>query len=64
MNDNARWTPTENATPPDKSEVVVITASGDERRLYFERGLWFLPDRSMYCYFVPTFWRLKEAADG
>jgi hypothetical protein len=61
VNEDRRWTPTSEGTPPNKSEVIAIAPSGDERPLYFENGLWFLPDRSMYVYFVPTFWRPKES---
>ena len=34
-----------------------MTESGDERELIFENGLWWLPDRSMYVYFTPKYWK-------
>lgn len=44
--------------PEDGATCIVITASGDERTLIFEKGMWWLPDRSMYVYFTPVFWRM------
>lgn len=52
-----RWTAVASATPESGSLVEVITPGGDQRELIYESGLWFLPDRSMYVYFVPAFWR-------
>ena len=51
------WTPTTDRLPDDGTLVEVITPGGDQRSLVYSNGLWFLPDRSMYVYFVPTFWR-------
>lgn len=45
------------AMPMDGTLCEVITESGDVRNLFYERGLWWLPDRSMYVYFTPTHWR-------
>lgn len=58
-----KWTPYYDADastynrPDDGQRCMVITESGDERELIFDRGLWYLPDRSMYVYFQPVFWR-------
>lgn len=53
-----QWTPVTRTTlPPDGQRVEVITPGGDQRTLIYSSGLWWLPDRSMYCYFTPTFWR-------
>lgn len=55
---NATWTPVAaESLPPSGTDVEVITPGGDQRSLYYESGLWFLPDRSMYVYFVPAYWR-------
>lgn len=51
------WTHVSEAQPADGQAVEVITPGGDQRDLVYERGLWWLPDRSMYVYFVPSFWR-------
>lgn len=51
------WTQVAEALPADGTAVEVITPGGDQRPLIYDRGLWWLPDRSMYCYFTPTFWR-------
>lgn len=52
-----QWWSVQSGFPTPGREVAVITESGDERRLIFESGLWWLPDRSMYVYFTPTMWR-------
>lgn len=52
------WTPTENKLPEDNTPCRVITPSGDECDLTFYRGLWFLPDMSMYVYFTPVYWKV------
>lgn len=57
---HTRWTPTEQARPVEGRACVVITEGGDERELVFQSNLWFLPDRSMYVYFTPVFWRYAE----
>lgn len=55
---NVTWTPVAaDSMPPNGAAVEVITPGGDQRPLIFKSGLWWLPDMSMYCYFVPTFWR-------
>lgn len=54
----ADWTPvTAETLPPDGAAVEVITPGGEQRELGYSSGLWWLPDRSMYVYFVPTYWR-------
>lgn len=51
------WTRTETRLPEDGTAVRAISPSGLEDDFWFERGLWFFPDRSMYVYYVPLFWR-------
>lgn len=53
------WNPIA-VTPPTGVLLDVITPGGDERQLIFERRLWWLPDRAMYVYFVPTHWRRAD----
>lgn len=49
---------TDRSTYPPEGEIVkVITASGDERELILQDGLFWLPNMSMYVYFVPEFWK-------
>lgn len=60
----ADWTPIDGDVPPEGELLDVITPSGDQRQLIYESGLWFLPDRSMYVYFVPAFWRRLLPAPG
>lgn len=52
-----RWNHVPDTLPEDGQEVEVVTESGDQRRLVYERRLWWLPDRSMYVYFTPILWR-------
>lgn len=57
--DRASWTRVATGSlPPEGVLLDVITPGGDERQLITKSGLWWLPDMSMYCYFVPTFWRV------
>lgn len=57
-----RWTPVgpDDEDAPAGELVTVITPGGDERDLIRQGRLWFLPDKSMYVYFTPVFWRPKE----
>lgn len=52
------WNRTDSGFPPDGVEVLTMDSGGHVQRLVYERNLWFLPDRSMYVYFVPLMWRL------
>lgn len=52
------WTPISDGRPPEGVLVDVITETGDERQLIYASNLWWVPDRSMYVYFTPVFWRL------
>lgn len=54
------WTPVDRELPPFGSAVEVITVSGYQCRVIFDRNLWWLPDRSMYCYIDVRFWRLAD----
>lgn len=53
------WTPGNvvEEKPEEGEEVEVITPGGDQRNLVWSRGMWWLPDMSMYVYFRPAFWR-------
>lgn len=53
----ATWTPPSAQLPADGMRCEVITESGDQRELIYDRNLWWLPDHSMYVYFTPRFWR-------
>ena len=54
MND---WTPTARELPPNGAEVEAMDGGGHIQRLVRDGNLWWFPDRSMYVYFVPQFWR-------
>ena len=55
------WRSVENDPPPDKTVVDTIIADdcdGHNRQELKRSGrLWFIPDGSMYVYYVPTHWR-------
>lgn len=51
------WTPTERALPPDGQEVLTMGEHGTVQTLVRDGNLWFFPDRSMYVYYTPKFWR-------
>jgi hypothetical protein len=54
----AEWTYTTDKLPPE-GRVVTVLNGNIEQTLVFERGLWWVPDRSMYVYFTPKLWRLS-----
>jgi hypothetical protein len=57
MNQITEWTPVAEQRPANGQRVEVITPGGDQRELIYDSNLWWLTDRSMYCYFTPTYWR-------
>lgn len=59
MSQTTEWTRVADVRPADGQTVEVITPGGVQRTLIYDRNLWWLPDRSMYCYFTPTFWRVR-----
>ena len=48
---------TQYRTPDYNTKCEVITPGGETRELIYDMGLWWLPDKSMYVYFTPTYWR-------
>lgn len=52
------WTRTSEQLPEEGVEVDAMDSGGHVRRLVYENNLWWFPDRSMYVYFVPGFWRM------
>lgn len=51
------WNRVDVTTPPEGEVVRVLTETGSETELAFYRGLWYLPDMSMYVYYAPMFWK-------
>lgn len=49
------WIETEYRLPP--AGVVVQVYENNGAKLIYDRGLWWLPDRSMYVYYFPKWWR-------
>jgi hypothetical protein len=37
-----------------------MNSAGQVTKLKVMRGLWFVPDGSMYVYYTPTFWQPIE----
>jgi hypothetical protein len=54
---SANWVPTEDRLPEQGVEVDAMDSGGNVQRLVLESNLWWFPDRSMYVYFTPKFWR-------
>lgn len=54
----ADWKVTADEWPEEGVEVDSMDSGGHVQRLVYERGLWWLPDRSMYVYYRPTMWRM------
>jgi hypothetical protein len=57
---NSNWTRWSDEHPVPDTSVEVITETGMQASYYYHRGLLFLPDRSMYAYVQPEFWRYVE----
>lgn len=56
------WNRTASDLLPEQGVGVdAMDSGGHVQRLVFEKGLWWFPDRSMYVYFTPLFWRAPEA---
>lgn len=53
------WTPTEKQLPPKGEVVLAMDSGGHVQELVYESRLWWFPNRSMYVYFTPKFWRRK-----
>ena len=49
------WRSVVSDPPPEGVKVQVANNGG--ALLVRERGLWWLPDRSMYVYYSPEWWR-------
>lgn len=50
------WYKTTDVVPPDKTMIEVFH-KGEQFRLWFDSGLFFLEDKSMYIYYLPEYWR-------
>lgn len=51
---------TEDKLPENGVVVETIGPGGCVQDLKREGGLWWVPDGSMYVYYVPVMWRDKE----
>lgn len=51
------WSKTSERRPEEGVVVKAMDSGGHVQDLVYEKGLWWFPDRSMYVYFTPTFWR-------
>ena len=60
-----QWIETRQERPRDGVvvETKIHDANGikNELNLKLRDGLWWFPDGSMYCYYVPTHWRYADA---
>ena len=56
------WKSPKYETPPDGVVVNTMNSGGQVSQLKVMRGLWFVPDGSMYVYYTPTFWQTIEEA--
>lgn len=52
------WTCIDNAFPPEKALIDAMRSDGEVVRLRFSKGLFWFEDMSMYCYYVPRYWRV------
>lgn len=54
-----KWYKPAEKKPEDGSAVKWIDSVGLVHEGYFEKGLWWFKDRSMYIYYIPTFWQYR-----
>lgn len=51
------WIDISEARPESGSRVEWITDRGTPGDGWYESGMWWLPDKSMYCYVNVAWWR-------
>lgn len=51
------WNDPERFLPAEGEEVDAMDSGGHTQRLRYESNLWWFPDRSMYVYYIPKFWK-------
>lgn len=51
------WTETKSALPAEGKVVQAMDSSGRVTELVRKGSLWFIPDYSMYVYYVPQRWK-------
>lgn len=56
----ADWVNPKNQLPPEGAVVWTMDSAGKVNTLLFAGRLWWFPDRSMYVYYVPKFWKPME----
>ncbi len=55
------WIPTtEQSLPPERLVVETMDSGGHVQDLYYDKGLFWFADGSMYVYYVPKFWKVKR----
>ncbi len=59
--ESANWTPTADALPPEGRVVLTMDSGGRVQQLKRRGSLWFVPDGSLYVYYVPAFWQELNA---
>jgi len=56
----SEWYNVNDEEPFEGSLVEVVTPGDNVKDLKYSGGLWWLPDMSIYVYFVPVKWRYKD----
>ncbi len=51
------WNMTVNTQPDDNTLCDTLSENGLQQELMYYKGLWFYPDKSMYVYYTPKFWK-------
>ena len=58
------WHRPQDVLPPNNEVVDTMDSAGHVQELKLMRNLWWFADGSMYVYYVPTFWKPKEAKEN
>lgn len=52
-----RWNKSESVLPKDDTLVDTLSEGGLQTQLVYWKRLWWHPDKSMYMYYTPAYWR-------
>lgn len=44
-------------TQPESGTMVEVSHRGDRYKMWYDSGLWFVEDKTVYCYYIPEYWR-------
>jgi len=61
---NRDWNRPDLVVPPEGEEIATMNSQGQVQNLIFDNGRWWFPDKSMYVYYVPKFWKALDEVNA